>query len=253
MRTFLVQRFDGKTVMVTGASSGIGLAVARRFAEEGAKVVCIARDKDRLEQAVAALPGTGHIALVFDAANEAEVDAAAAQLRAGNTVLYAAVFCAGEHMLRPLQVTKASHIDQLLAANVRSALLSTRLAVKLAAKEGASVVLVSSAAAYIGNTGEAVYAAAKGAIVSACRALAAELASKRIRVNAVAPGVVETPMSAQWLNQMSPQQKEAIRSRHLLGLGRPEDVADPILFLAGDEARWITGTCLTIDGGLTCH
>jgi len=97
------------------------------------------------------------------------------------------------------------------------------------------------------------YAATKGALLAACRCMAVELAPKRIRVNVIAPGVVETPMSEPWLSRLTEPQLEAVRHRHLLGFGRPEDVAGPIAFLASDDARWITGTCLTIDGGLTCH
>jgi len=131
--------------------------------------------------------------------------------------------------------------------------MSRSTASSLSPRDGASIVYLASAAAMIGNIGEAVYAASKGALLSACRSLAAELASRRIRVNVVAPGVVETPMSDRWLGQLAPEQREALRSRHLLGFGHPEDVAAAIAFLASDDARWITGTCLTIDGGLTCH
>jgi NAD(P)-dependent dehydrogenase (short-subunit alcohol dehydrogenase family) len=127
------------------------------------------------------------------------------------------------------------------------------MAAKLAPPEGASIVYLASAAAMIGNIGEAVYAAGKGALISACRSLAVELAPKRIRINVVAPGVVRTPMSDRWLNQLTPEQREAASARHLLGFGSAEDVAAGIAFLASDDARWITGTCLTIDGGLTCH
>jgi len=217
-----VRRFEGRTVLITGATSGIGLAVARRFAEEGATVVCNARSEERLQQVVSELPGSGHLALAFDAVDEAQVDRAAAKLNSAKTPLHAAVLCAGHHALRPLQLLKAQHIDTLLSANVRATLLCTRMAMKNASKDGASIVWLSSAAAMIGNAGETAYAASKGALIAACRSLAVELAPRRIRINAVAPGVVETPMSAQWLNQLTPDQKEAIRSRHLLGFGSPE-------------------------------
>lgn len=248
-----MRRFEGKTILVVGASSGIGLASARRFAEEGGALICTARSKERLDQVVAELPGDGHLALPFDAANESEVNDATNRLKAEKRAVHAAILCAGQHSLRPLQLLKAANIDELLGANVRSALLCTRMAAKLAPPDGASIVYLSSAAAAIGNVGESVYAAGKGALISACRSVAAELASKRIRVNVVAPGVVETPMSDRWLSLLTPEQLEAVRARHLFGFGRPEDVAAAIAFLASDDARWITGTCLAIDGGLTCH
>lgn len=248
-----MRRFEGRSVWVTGATSGIGLAAAHRFAEEGATLVCTARGDERLNRLLAELPGKGHSALAFDAANESEVNAAAAKLRSSGIQLHAAVLCVGRHELRPLRVLQAPHVEQALSSNLLSALLCTKLAVNNAAKEGASVVWLSSAAAIVGNPGEAAYAAAKGALIAACRAVAAELAAKRIRINAIAPGVVQTPMAEQWLSRVSAEQRAAICSRHLLGFGKPEDVAGPILFLSSDDARWITGTCLVVDGGLTCH
>lgn len=248
-----MRRFEGRTVLVTGATSGIGLATARRLAQEGAAVICSARTKDRLDQVVSELPGDGHMSLAFDAAREEDVTAAGTTLKNANRVLDAAVMCAGQHFLRPLQLSKATHFQELLTENVLSAILCTKMALRLAAKEGASIVWLSSAAALIGNAGETAYAASKGALISACRSMATELASRRIRVNAIAPGVVETPMSEQWLNQLAPEQRESIRARHLLGFGSAEDVAAAIAFLVSDDSRWITGTCLAIDGGLTCH
>lgn len=248
-----MRRFEGKTLLVVGASSGIGLATARRFAEEGGSVICAARDRERLELAMASLPGESHIAMAFDAANENEVNDAGNRLRAEKRVIHGAALCAGQHALRPLQLLKTASIDELLTANIRSALLCCRMAAKLADPEGSSLVLASSAAANIGNVGEVVYAAAKGALISACRSLATELAPKRIRVNAVAPGVVETPMSERWLSQLTPEQRSMVETRHLMGFGRPEDVASVIAFLASTDARWITGTCIAVDGGLTCH
>lgn len=248
-----VRRFDGKSVLVTGASSGIGLAVAHRLAAEGARIICAARGKERLEQVVTGLPGTGHVALAFDSSNENEVESASALLKVEKRLVDAAALCAGQHSIRPLLLSKACHLDELLAANLRSALLCTKMVMKMAPREGTSIVWVSSAAAMIGNSGESAYAASKGALISACRSLATELASRKIRINVVVPGVVETQMSDRWLSKLTSDQKEAIRSRHLLGFGKPEDVAAGIAFLASDEARWITGACLTIDGGLTCH
>ena len=150
-------------------------------------------------------------------------------------------------------MSKAIHFNGLINDNVISALLCTKLLVKFASSKGASVVWLSSAAALIGSPGEAAYSASKGALISACRSVATELASKHIRVNVVAPGVVETPMSERWLSQITAEQRGAIQSRHLLGLGTTKDVASALAFLVSDDARWITGTCLTVDGGLTCH
>lgn len=248
-----MQRFEGHNYLVTGATSGIGLATARRLAQEGAAVICSARSKERLADVVSRLPGNGHQSLAFDASAEDELVSAFNDLKNTNRLLNGAVFAAGQHALRPLQMTKAGNVVELFAANVLSAILCTKMMIRLTCKEGASIVWLSSAAAMIGNSGESAYAASKGALIAACRSLATELAPRRIRVNTIAPGVVTTPMSENWMIQMSEPQREVIRARHLLGFGAPEDVAGPIAFLLSNDARWITGTCMTVDGGLTCH
>lgn len=248
-----MRRFEGRSILVTGATSGIGLDTARRLAAEGAAVVCSSRRKDLLDQIVAELPGSGHLSLAFDAENEEQVTAAGNVLRGEQRELHGAVFCAGQHSLRPLQLSKATHYNSMYSGNFVSTLLGTKLAAKMAPSQGASLVWLSSAAALVGNPGETAYSASKGALIAACRSVAAELAPKHIRVNAVAPGVVVTPMSEKWLSLMTPEQRSTIQAKHLLGFGTTQDVTAAITFLLSDDARWITGTCLIVDGGLTCH
>jgi NAD(P)-dependent dehydrogenase (short-subunit alcohol dehydrogenase family) len=115
--------------------------------------------------------------------------------------------------------------------------------------KGGSVVLFSSAAARKAGAGAASYAASKGAIEAATYALALELASQRIRVNAVSAGVVRTPMSEGFLSKLTAEQLSALEARHPMGLGAPKDVVGPVMFLLSDQARWITGTVLPVDGG----
>ena len=246
-----MRRFEGKTAVITGASSGIGLATAQRLAAEGARIIGIARNSDKLSAARASWNGSSHLMLALDASDEQQLEAAFARL--DGTPIDIAVMGAGRHALRPLQMTKSAHIHELLQANVSSALLCTRFVMRRASPAGASIIWIASAAATIGNSGESVYAAAKGALIAAARAVATELAPRRIRVNVVAPGVVETPMSAAWLSRLDSDDAAHVRGRHLLGFGAPADVAGTIAFLASDDARWITGTCLAVDGGLTCH
>jgi NAD(P)-dependent dehydrogenase (short-subunit alcohol dehydrogenase family) len=249
-----VRRFENKTVLVTGASSGIGLATASLLAEEGARILAVARDAARLEQAIAKWEDPGrHVGLPLDARNEALVEAAAATIRQSYKPLHAAVLCAGQHALRPLQVAKSEWINQLLASNLTATLLCSKLFLRCAGPEGGSLVWLSSVAALTGNPAEVVYAAAKGALISACRSAAVEFAPRRIRVNVVAPGVVETPMSQAWLQNLTSEQLAAVKQRHLLGFGEPVDVATAIAFLLSEQARWITGTTLVTDGGFSCH
>jgi NAD(P)-dependent dehydrogenase (short-subunit alcohol dehydrogenase family) len=253
-RRFCMLRFEGRSALVTGASSGIGLATARRLAEEGARVICVARNAERLQAAIASLEHPEkHLALPLDVTDEKGLEAATATIKAEHAPLHIGAFCAGLHSMRPIQSVNSMRIDELMNANFKSALLCTKLFARCAAPDGASIVWLSSVAALVGNPMESVYAGAKGALLSACQSVAAELAPKKIRVNVLAPGVVETPMSASWMKYLSAEQINKIRDRHLLGFGRPEDVAGVIAFLASADAQWITGSCITVDGGFACH
>jgi NAD(P)-dependent dehydrogenase (short-subunit alcohol dehydrogenase family) len=152
-------------------------------------------------------------------------------------------------------MTDQAALLQMLTSHVLSSIALTRALVtcRLAAKDGCAVVWLSSAAALQGNAGTVAYAAAKGALISGARALAVELARRKLRINVIAPGVVRTPQSEAYLSSFTPEQLQALTSEHLLGLGEPEDIAAAAAFLLSDDARWITGSVLVADGGLTSH
>lgn len=253
MSTDLGQRFAARTVAITGGSSGIGLAVARRIAAEGGRVALIARGEARLQEAVASLPGSGHVGRVADAANEEALTAVAKEWRESLGTIDALACCAGGHAVRPLAVSKARNFEELYQQNVVSAANAVRLLAKSFPAAGGSVVFLSSVAGLRGAAGASAYAAAKGALLALTRSLAIELAGRRTRVNCVLPGVVETPMTAGFLGALPLEQKEALVRSHPLGLGQPEDVAAAICFLLSDDARWITGAELVIDGGLSAR
>jgi len=244
-------RFAGKTVVITGGSSGIGLAAARRIAEEGGRVALVARGEVRLQEATASLPGSGHLWRVADAANEETLTLVAKELREALGPIHGIVCAAGAHAVRPLAVSKAKNFEELYQQNAISAANTVRLFMRAFPPEGGAVVFMSSVAGSRGSAGAAAYAAAKGALLALSRSLALELAGRRIRVNCVLPGVVETPMSAGFLGALPAEQKDAIVKAHPLGLGQPSDVAGAVAFLVSDDARWITGAELVVDGGLS--
>lgn len=247
-----MERFQGKNLMVVGAYAGIGRAAAKRLADEGAKIVAVGRQEDKLREVVAELPGEGHEALVADAAKWGEWEnVIKAAGRLGR--LSGAVVCAGLHEIRPLGVLDAESLARAFEANVTTAMLATRAFTKVAEKQGGSVVWISSVAALRGTATFAAYAAAKGALIAASRVAAVELAARRIRVNVLAAGVVETAMSQAWLAHLSDSQRDELARNHLLGTGRPEDVADVIAFLLSNDSRWMTGSLITVDGGLSSH
>jgi len=246
-------RFQGQNFVVTGGSSGIGLATAQRLASEGAQVALLARDEVKLQAAVATLAGVGHTAMVCDAANEEAAAAAIKSLKERWSVIHGGVMCVGAHSVRPLAVSKAANFEEMFRLNVLTAVNILRPLTRALPPGTGSLVVVSSVAGLRGAAGASAYATAKGALLTLVRSLAHELASRGTRINAVVPGVVVTAMTEHFLGTLPLAQKEAVVKSHPLGLGRPEDVAGAISFLLSADARWITGSELVIDGGLSIH
>ncbi len=246
-------RFQGQNFLISGGSAGIGLATAQRLAAEGAQVAVLARDEARLQSSLATLTGTGHVHIVCDATNEDATAAAIKSLKERWTVIHGGVMCAGAHSVRPLAVSKAANFEEMFRLNVVSAINILRPLSRALPTGGGSLVVVSSVAGLRGAPGASAYAAAKGALLTLVRSLAHELAPRGARINAVVPGVVTTAMTEQFLGSLPPAQKEVVVKSHPLGLGRPDDVAAAIAFLLSTDARWITGSELVIDGGLSAH
>lgn len=242
--------FTGRVAVVTGASRGIGLAVARRLVAGGARVVVTARGEQALAEAVAQLGGEGVALGVPGRADDAEhrhgaVEAAVATF-GGIDVL---VNNTGINpMVGPLAQTPHGVLDKLFAVNVTAAIAWTGAALEagLGTRPGAAVVNMASVAALRPATPIGAYGVSKAALVQATVQLAAELAP-RVRVNAVAPAVVRTAFAA----MLYDGREEQVCARYPLGrLGEPDDVAGAVAFLAGDEASWVTGQTLVVDGGL---
>ncbi len=249
MREAAVKGIKDKIVVVTGASSGVGRACSLRLGEEGARLVLVGRNESALEE-VAGLCGGDVVA--GDLREGEFVKAFTTGLRARKESIHGWVLAAGTHSLRPMMMENTEKLVDLWHSNVGTSLglLTAALKARLVATGGA-VVLFSSAVTRAGGAGVVSYASTKGAIEGAVRSLAIEVSGQGVRVNAVAPGIVQTPMSEAYLGKLPPEQAEHARARHPLGIGSPEDVAGPVAFLLSDDARWITGTTVVVDGGLT--
>jgi NAD(P)-dependent dehydrogenase (short-subunit alcohol dehydrogenase family) len=243
----------GKTVMVTGASKGIGAGTAVYLSRLGARIIAVARDPERLSQTVAKLEGGGHQSISFDLAEVDKIAAWLKEVARSTGPLYGLVHSAGIAFNRPLQVFSHKNMADTLRINVEAAMMLTKGFRQngVFEKGGSSVVYLSSVAAWKGQAAVSGYAASKGALVSMARALAIELANDKIRVNCICPGLVQTEMEAVLHEVLPPESLKRLHERHVLGLGSVEDVAYATAFLLAPAARWITGSSLMIDGGYT--
>jgi NAD(P)-dependent dehydrogenase (short-subunit alcohol dehydrogenase family) len=250
--TFAVDALAGKNILVTGASSGIGREAAVHFARCGARLVVMGRNQARLGETLASLAGEGHQSEAGDL-DDAEATADTVQRIAGRVgALHGVFHSAGSSLVLPAKLTKNHHLDEVFGAGVRGALGIARAAGKKnVIADGGSLVFMSSVSSVRGRPGMVAYSAAKGAVDGMVRALASELAPRRIRVNSIISGAVATAMHNQFVESVNETMVDNYRNLHLLGFGEPSDIANAALFLLSDAAGWITGTTMAVDGGYT--
>jgi 3-oxoacyl-[acyl-carrier protein] reductase len=245
-----VKRFEGRIALVTGASRGIGAAIARRLGAEGATVLAAARSSEGLERVVSEIvagPGRAE-AVPLDLADLASLEAAVKESLASHGQIDVLVNNAGiteDNLV--LRMSRESW-DRVLATNLTGAFLLTQAVVKsMVRRRYGRIVNVTSVVGLMGNAGQANYAAAKAGLVGLTKSVARELGSRNVTCNAVAPGFIETAMT----DRMTEEARAALTGQiPLQRLGRPEDVANAVAYLASEEAGYVTGTVLNVSGGL---
>jgi NAD(P)-dependent dehydrogenase (short-subunit alcohol dehydrogenase family) len=241
-----VLKLEGKTAVITGGNSGIGLAIARRFAEEGAHVFITGRRQAQLDEAVASIGGRVE-AVQGDVTNASDLDRLFDTVKAKAGEIDILVTSSGISEFSTLESTTEDHFDRAFDVNVRGTVFTVQRAVRHIA-DGGSIVLIGSIAGSIGNPGYGTYSATKAAVRSYARTWTAELAGRGIRVNVLSPGPIDTPM----FENVSDEVRDSLTGRIPLNrLGRPEEVANAALFLASPDSSFVAGAELCIDGGMT--
>lgn len=240
---------QGKTILVTGASSGLGQQIALTCAQRGARIIATGRDTARLQamfDQLPRLPGapdSGHMQI---AAELTDACARSALVQA-TPKIDGLVHCAGKQMLSPIRQLRESLMNEMYAIHFLAPVMLTQQLLqtgKMAA--GGSILFLLSTSAHIGTRGVGPYSAMKSGLLGIIRCLAMEQGKHRIRVNGISPSVIPTAM---WGEDKESAPLQAQRARHPLGLGTPEDVANAAIYLLADASRWVTGTTLVMDGG----
>lgn len=243
---------ENKTILITGASSGIGRQCAIDCSKMGAKVVAIGRNENHLKETVGLLEGEGHSSYVFDLVKLTEIKQLVSQIVADNGKLDGIVCAAGNEKSAPMKLLSPSDYEEIMRVNTISAFELVRhvSGVKYI-KTPASIVLIASITAVIARQTTTAYSASKGALVSGSRVMALELSKRKIRVNCISPGTILTPMMQNYLFQLSEEDCQKRINGFPLGLGDTTDVSNACIYLLSDASKWVTGQNLIIDGGYT--
>lgn len=245
---------SGKTVLLTGASSGIGRATAVVLSRLGAKVLLVARSEAGLAETRSQMVDGEHVVCPFDLNEIDAIPDWLKQLGKTHGAISGLVHSAGIHATRPVRFQSSAQLDEVMRVNFTAAMqLAKGFRQRGVCTNPSSLVFISSVMGLVGQAGVSAYVASKGALVAVARSLALELAPEGIRVNCVAPGQVESPMANAQQETLTAEQQQAIAAMHPLGIGQPEDVGNAIAFLLSNASRWITGTTLVVDGGYTAH
>ena len=245
-----------KRIVITGASSGIGRACAVICNKMGARVLLIGRNKEELEKTKKLLihPELGTV-LALDITHFEEVASIIKTVLLEFGPVDGMIHAAGISTTLPFRNSTPEKMNHFFQVNVAAALHLTQLLIKPGniSAAGGSIVFLTSVMSQVGESAKVLYSMTKGALLAASRSMAVELAAKKIRVNCIAPGVVDTPMTQKAYYNQSEELKERINNLHPLGLGKPDDIANACVFLLSDAGRWVTGTQLLVDGGYTAR
>ena len=245
-----------KNVIITGASSGIGRQCAVLCSKMGARVVLTGRNKERLKETLELMGSDAvHQIMPMELTDFNNVETEIIKIIEKTGKIHGLVNCAGISTTTPVKYVTPEKMEEFFRVNVYSAFNLARIMVRQnnMADEGGSIIFISSVMGITGEYGKSLYSSTKGSLISLSKSMAIELASRKIRINCISPGVVDTPMSQAAIYSRDANSLNRIRELHPLGIGNPEDVAYAAIFLLSDASKWITGTNLIVDGGYTAR
>jgi NAD(P)-dependent dehydrogenase (short-subunit alcohol dehydrogenase family) len=246
---------SGKYIMITGASSGIGKEISLFLSRMGANIIMVARNEEKLKETYFTLEPGNHSYYLLDLNNLEEIENMFNNVCRNGTKLHGLVHSAGISMTVPLQYLKMKDLNKIMTVNFYSFMeLVKHFSKRKNNDNGGSIVAISSISSKVGARGLAAYCASKGALESAVRSMALDLSTKNMRINAIAPGMIETQIYNGLKQLVNNNDFEAeLKKRQIMGIGKPEDVAFATAFLLSDAARFITGTSMVVDGGYLAH
>lgn len=246
---------SGKNIMVTGASAGIGRGIAVYLSNLGANVIMIARNEERLKEVYDELEPGNHSYYPVDLSDLGGIADMMDTACPNGLQLNGLVHAAGISLTIPIQFLKMSDVQNIMTVNFYSFVeLVKHFSKRKLDEKGGSIVAISSISSKVGARGLTAYCASKAALESGIRAMALDLASRKIRINSVSPAMIETQIYSDLRELVNDQNFEAnLKKRQILGLGKPEDVAYATAFLLSDSAKFITGTSIYADGGYLSH
>lgn len=246
-----LKEFEGKRLIVTGASSGIGYKISSDLASSGATILALGRNSEKLESLKKISPNNIEIELL-DVTDFTQLRVVVNKFVEKGRI-DGCVHSAGINKFTPLRAFNWTVFDKIMKVNVHTGIELVRLiSSKKNSNEGCSIVMIASVAALKGEVGFTAYSASKGALISAVKCMALELASSKIRINAISPGVVQTELTDTMAN-FYPNGMDAVINKHPLGIGSVEDISNLAMFLLSDKSKWVTGSNYVIDGGYSIN
>ncbi|SEH26343.1 SDR family NAD(P)-dependent oxidoreductase [Selenomonas sp. KH1T6] len=253
MSTNIIDLAD-KSVIIAGASSGIGRKTAEVLAKMGTRCILIARRQEMLKEVTNSLVGTGHSFYAADLSQVEAIEPLIKHIACQEGPLDGLVYCCGIADARPVKMAKPDFVSRMMGINFFAFYELVRSLVKRGRfNPGMSIVGLSSCASVAGGKSQSVYSASKAAMDAAVRVMAQEFADKSIRINTIRPGSINTSMYQMGIQEMGSGFQEQLLEKQFLGIGETEDIANMVAFLLAESARFITGAHFSVDGGYTCH